>query len=44
VMLVLNPSLAKQIPPTTVARIDSLQSKMLSGQLTISLDSLSAKR
>jgi basic membrane protein A len=40
VTLVLNPSMAQRIPPTTRARIDSLQAKMLAGQLTIPLDSL----
>ena len=42
VMLVLNPSLAQRIPAAARTRIDSLQAKMLAGQLSISLDSLAA--
>ena len=44
VMLVLNPSLAQRIPAAARTRIDSLQAKMLAGQLSISLDSLAANR
>jgi len=44
VMLVLNPSLAQRIPAASRTRIDSLQAKMLAGQLSISLDSLAANR
>lgn len=44
VTLVLNPALQSRIPPATRARIDSLQAKMLAGQFTISLDSLSSSR
>ena len=44
VMLVLNPSLAQRIPPAARTRIDSLQAKMVAGQLTVSLDSLAANR
>jgi basic membrane lipoprotein Med (substrate-binding protein (PBP1-ABC) superfamily) len=44
VTLVLNPALASRIPAQTRARIDSLQSKMLAGQFTISLDSQSSSR
>ena len=44
VTLVLNPALASRIPPTVRARIDSLQAKMLAGQFTVSLDSLSSSR
>jgi basic membrane protein A len=44
VTLVLNPALASRIPPATRTRIDSLQTKMLSGQFTVSLDSLSSSR
>jgi basic membrane lipoprotein Med (substrate-binding protein (PBP1-ABC) superfamily) len=44
VTLVLNPALESKIPPAARARIDSLQTKMLAGQFTISLDSLSASR
>ena len=44
VMLVLNPALAQRIPSAARTRIDSLQAKMLAGQLTISLDSLGASR
>jgi basic membrane lipoprotein Med (substrate-binding protein (PBP1-ABC) superfamily) len=44
VMLVLNPSLAKRIPLATRTRVESLQEKMLAGQLTISPDSLAANR
>ena len=44
VMLVLNPTLAQRIPPAARTRIDSLQAKMLAGQLTISLDSLATSR
>jgi basic membrane lipoprotein Med (substrate-binding protein (PBP1-ABC) superfamily) len=44
VMLVLNPSLTQQIPPAARTRIDSLQAKMLSGQLTVSLDTSTTNR
>jgi basic membrane protein A len=44
VMLVLNPSLAQRIPAAARTRIDSLQAKMLAGQLSISLDSLATNR
>jgi basic membrane protein A and related proteins len=44
VTLVLNPALEQRIPPAVRARIDSLQTKMLAGQLTISLDSQPARR
>jgi basic membrane protein A len=44
VTLVLNPSLEAKIPAAMHARIDSLQTKMLSGQFTVSLDSLSSSR
>lgn len=44
VTLVLNPALDSRIPPSTRAHIDSLQAKMLAGQFTISLDSLSSSR
>ena len=44
VTLVLNPALRARIPSATRARIDSLQAKMLAGQFTISLDSLSSSR
>ena len=40
VMLVLNPTLAQRIPAAARTRIDSLQARMLAGQLTVSLDSL----
>ena len=43
VTLVLNPSLAPRIPAAARARIDSLQTKMLAGQFTVSLDSLVKK-
>jgi basic membrane lipoprotein Med (substrate-binding protein (PBP1-ABC) superfamily) len=39
VTLVVNPSLRTRIPASTLARIDSLQARMLAGQLTISGDS-----
>ncbi|MEP6491620.1 MAG: BMP family protein [bacterium] len=38
VTLVLNPTLASQIPSAAHARIDSLQAKMLAGQLKVTLD------
>ena len=44
VTLVLNPSLESKIPTAMHARIDSLQTKMLAGQFTVSLDSLSSSR
>jgi len=44
VTLILNPALESRIPAATRARIDSLQAKMLAGQFTISLDSLSSSR
>lgn len=44
VTLVLNPSLESKIPSALHARIDSLQTKMLAGQLSVSLDSLSSNR
>ena len=44
VMLVLNPTLAQRIPAAARTRIDSLQARMLAGQLTISLDSLAPNR
>ena len=44
VMLVLSPSLKQRIPLATRTRIESLQAKMLAGQLTISPDSLAANR
>jgi basic membrane lipoprotein Med (substrate-binding protein (PBP1-ABC) superfamily) len=44
VTLVLNPALESRIPPAARARIDSLQSKMLAGRFTISLDSSSSSR
>ena len=44
VMLVLNPSLTQRIPPAARTRIDSLQAKMLAGQLTISLDTSTVNR
>jgi len=40
VTLVLNPSLVARIPAAARSRIDSLQTKMLAGQFTVSLDSL----
>lgn len=39
VTLVVNPALRARIPAVTLARIDSLQARMLAGQLTISSDS-----
>jgi basic membrane lipoprotein Med (substrate-binding protein (PBP1-ABC) superfamily) len=39
VTLVVNPALRARIPAVTLARIDSLQARMLAGQLTISGDS-----
>ena len=42
VTLVLNPSLVSRIPPAARARIDSLQERMLAGQLTVANDSLQA--
>ncbi len=39
VTLVINPALRSRIPAVTLARIDSLQARMLAGQLTISGDS-----
>jgi basic membrane protein A len=44
VMLVLNPTLAQRIPTAARTRIDSLQARMLAGQLTVSLDSLVPNR
>jgi len=44
VTLVLNPAFESKIPVAMHARIDSLQTKMLAGQFTVSLDSLSSKR
>jgi basic membrane protein A and related proteins len=44
VMLIVNPALARRIPAKTRVRIDSLQAKMLAGQMTVSLDSLAANR
>jgi basic membrane protein A len=43
VTLVLNPGLARQIPQAARARIDSLQAKMLAGQLTVTLDRATPK-
>ena len=42
VTLVLNPALSSRIPAAARARIDSLQQRMLAGQLTVSHDSLHA--
>ncbi len=39
VTLVVNPALRTRIPPVALARIDSLQARMLAGNLTISGDS-----
>ncbi len=39
VTLVVNPALRTRVPAVTLARIDSLQARMLAGQLTISGDS-----
>ena len=39
VTLVVNPAVRAQIPTGTLARIDSLQARMLAGHLTISGDS-----
>ncbi len=39
VTLVVNPAVRTQVPAVTLARIDSLQARMLAGQLTISRDS-----
>src|SRR5262249_36171409 len=39
VTLVLNPALEPKIPTSARARIDSLQTKMLAGRFTVSLDS-----
>ena len=39
VKLVLNPTLASRVPAAAHARIDSLQSRMLAGQFTITADS-----
>ena len=44
VTLVLNPALESRIPPAKRARIDSLQTKMLAGQFSISLDSVPPSR
>jgi basic membrane protein A and related proteins len=40
VTLVVNPALRSRIPAATLAKIDSLQTRMLSGQLTVSSDSV----
>jgi len=44
VTLVLNPALQDRIPSQARARIDSLQTQMLAGRYTISLDSQTVKR
>jgi basic membrane protein A len=44
VTLVMNPALSAQIPSAARARIDSLQAKMLAGQLTISKSADSAAK
>jgi basic membrane protein A and related proteins len=44
VTLILNPTLATRIPPALRTRIDSLQQRMLAGELTVSVDSLSPNR
>jgi basic membrane protein A len=44
VTLVLNPTLAERIPAAARSRIDSLQAKMLTGKLAITLDSLAGNR
>jgi basic membrane protein A and related proteins len=42
VTLVLNPALESRIPPAARSRVDSLQQRMLAGQLTVARDSLRA--
>jgi basic membrane protein A len=44
VTLVLNPALQASIPQAMRTRIDSLQTKMLAGEYTVSVDSAPAKR
>ena len=43
VTLVLNPAMSAAIPPAARARIDSLQTEMLAGNYTVTVDSLSPK-
>ena len=44
VTLVLNPALTGKIPAAARARIDSLQARMLAGQLHVTVDTATAKR
>jgi basic membrane protein A and related proteins len=44
VTLVLNPNLLAKIPTSTRADVDSLQARMLAGQLHVTVDSTAAKR
>jgi basic membrane lipoprotein Med (substrate-binding protein (PBP1-ABC) superfamily) len=44
VTLVLNPALESSIPAAARAKIDSLQNKMLAGQLTVAAPKDSSKR